>query len=365
MFKLHVIQAEFGDSLLIEYGNSQSPKYFLIDGGPADVYDNFLRSELEKIVGEGGTLEVVAITHIDIDHIKGILDFLAELKSQSDNGENPFLKVKDLWLNTFSGTIDTDGTMTNRINTIFSNAASNNISMASTGIAINGIKEGNKVTTLCNVLQIPMNTPTTQSVFRVGSPNADLTYGNLTIKIVGPTKENLDALKTEWEEWIAARENEMGAGSFNVLSMSDKSVPNLSSIAFLIEGSGRTMLFTGDGRGDHLIEGLKKKGLLNNGRMHVEVLKVAHHGSDRNTSRGFFETITADKYVISANGKHKNPDYATLTWIVETANEGGRQIELIITNETPSTKKLISDYKPSEWGYSIKYIASNKNSVMI
>lgn len=365
MFKLHLIQAEFGDSMLIEYGSSQSPKFFLIDGGPSNVYNNFLRSELENIVGEGGTLDVVAITHVDIDHIKGILDFLAELKSQSDNGEQHFLKVKDLWLNTFSGTIDTDGTMTNRINTIFSNAASNNVSMASTGIAINGIKEGNRVTTLCNVLQIPMNTPTTQGIFRVGSPNAPLTFGNLTVTIVGPTKENLDALKTEWEEWIAARENEMGAGNFNVLSMSDKSVPNLSSIAFLIEGNGRSMLFTGDGRGDHLIEGLKKKGLLNNGRMHVEVLKVAHHGSDRNATRAFFENITADIYVISANGKHSNPDYATLSWIIESANEAGRLIKIVVTNDTPSTKKIVNDYKPSEWGYSMEFIAANKNSIEV
>ncbi|WP_332736853.1 hypothetical protein [Flavihumibacter sp.] len=365
MFKLHVIQAEFGDSMLIEYGSRQSPKYFLIDGGPSDVYDNFLRSELENIVGASGTLDVVAITHVDIDHIKGILDFLAELKSQSDNGKEHFLKVKDLWMNTFSGTIDNDGAMTKRINTIFSNAASNNVNMASTGIAINGIKEGNKVTTLCNVLQIPINTPTVQSIFRVGSPNAALTYGNLTITIVGPTKENLEALKTEWEEWITARENEMGAGNFNILSMSDKSIPNLSSIAFLIEGNGRSMLFTGDGRGDHLTEGLKKKGLLNNGRMHVEVLKVAHHGSDRNTNRTFFENITADTYVISANGKHSNPDYATLSWIIESANEAGRQINLVVTNDTASTKRIVNDYNPAEFGYSITFISNIKNSIEI
>jgi hypothetical protein len=365
MFKLHVIQAEFGDSMLIEYGSIQSPKFFLIDGGPPDVYDNFLRSELENIVGAGGTLDVVAITHVDNDHIKGILDFLAELKSQTDNGEQHFLQVKDLWLNSFSGTIDSDGTMTNRINTIFSNAASNSVSMASTGIAINGIKEGNKVTTLCNVLQIPMNTPTTQGIFRVGSPNADINYNNLIVTIVAPTKENLDNLKTEWEEWTAARENEMGAGNLSILSMSDKSIPNLSSIAFLIQGSGRTMLFTGDGRGDHLLEGLKKKGLLKNGRMHVEVLKVAHHGSDRNTNRTFFENITADTYVISANGKNKNPDYATLSWIIESANDAGRQIKLVITNETISTKKIISDYKPLDWGYTIQYIPANKNSIEV
>jgi beta-lactamase superfamily II metal-dependent hydrolase len=365
MFTLHVIQAEFGDSLLIEYGSNGSSKFILIDGGPTNVYNNFLRENLEQKVGAGGELEALIVTHVDIDHIKGILDLLAELQSNADNDETPFLNVKDLWLNTFSKTIDTDNNLSNRINSIFSTAASNGVQMASTAIALNGIKEGNKVTTFCNILNIPMNAPTSKGIFRVGSPNAPIQFDNLEFTIVGPTQENLDELQKEWDEWLAAREEEMGAGNFSILSMSDKSVPNLSSIMFLVKGDGKTILFTGDGRGDHLLQGLKKKGLLKNGRIHVDILKVAHHGSDRNTDRGFFENVTADTYVISANGKYSNPDYATLTWIVEAANAAGRQIELVVTNETPSTKKLIATYPPADWGYSIKYIPQNKSSIAV
>ena len=365
MFTLHVIQAEFGDSLLIQYGTEQSPKYFLIDGGPKHVYNNFLRGELESIVGEGGELEVVAVSHVDNDHIVGILDLLTELKGQEDNNEARFLKIKDFWLNTFAGTIDTTNSLTQRINAVFANAASNSVNMPGTGIAVNGINEGNKVTTLCNILGIPMNEAATQNIFRVGSPNAPMAYGNLTITIVGPTKENLDALKDEWEEWIANQENALGAQNFNVLSMSDKSIPNLSSIAFLIEGSNRTMLFTGDMRGDHLLEGLKKKSLLTNGQLHVDILKVPHHGSDRNVNRKFFENVTADIYVISANGENKNPDYATLSWIIEAANDAGREIEIVITNETPNTTKIRQDYQPAEWGYSMRFIPDGQNSTTV
>ena len=360
MFNLHVIQAEFGDSMLIEYGSNAHPKYILIDGGPAGVYESFLRQSIVDIVGTS-TLEAAVVTHVDADHIKGILDLLAELKSQQDNGDNLYLQIRDLWLNTFSNTVDTSNTLTNRINSLLSNAATNGIQMASTAIALNGIREGNKLTTLCNILGIPMNSPAPQGVIRVGSPNAPLTYDNLTITIVGPTQENLDELQREWDEWLSQRENEMGEGSFNILSMSDKSVPNLSSIAFLVEGSGRRILFTGDGRGDHLLQGLKKKGLLPNGRIELDVLKVAHHGSDRNTDRDFFERVKARIYVISANGKYKNPDYTTLTWIVEAANEQERVIELVVTNETLSTRKLVSDYPPESWGYTIRYIPTGSN----
>lgn len=364
MFNLHVIQAEFGDSMLIEYGSNAHPKYILIDGGPSGIYDNFLRQAILDIVGTR-TLEVAVVTHIDADHIKGVLDLLAELKSQEDNGETRFLQITDFWFNSFARTIDTTNSLTNRINALFSTAAANGIQMASTAIAINGINEGNKVTTLCNILGIAINTPAPQGVIRVGSPNAVLNYGNLVFTIVGPTQENLDELQREWEEWLTERENEMTAGSFDILSMSDKSVPNLSSIAFLVEGDGRTILFTGDGRGDHLLQGLKKKGLLTNGGIDVNVLKVAHHGSDRNTDRAFFERVRANTYVISANGKYKNPDYTTLTWIVEAANEQRREIELVVTNETPSTKKLINDYPPNEWGYTIQYIPDHHNHISV
>ena len=34
MFKVHAIQASFGDCLILEYGTAAAPKYVLIDGGP-------------------------------------------------------------------------------------------------------------------------------------------------------------------------------------------------------------------------------------------------------------------------------------------------------------------------------------------
>jgi len=34
MLTLHIIQAEYGDCLILEYGIQPNPKYILIDGGP-------------------------------------------------------------------------------------------------------------------------------------------------------------------------------------------------------------------------------------------------------------------------------------------------------------------------------------------
>jgi beta-lactamase superfamily II metal-dependent hydrolase len=80
---------------------------------------------------------------------------------------------------------------------------------------------------------------------------------------------------------------------------------------------------------------------------------VAHHGSNRNHTATFFKKVTADTYVISANGKYDNPDYDTLKWIVEAAESQGRQIRIVVTNNTAATKKIKQTHKPSDFGYKL------------
>ena len=67
------------------------------------------------------------------------------------------------------------------------------------------------------------------------------------------------------------------------------------------------VLLTGDAGGDHILESLDKTGIGPGGRIHVDLLKVQHHGSNHSTTQDFFERVTADRYVISGNGKHGIP----------------------------------------------------------
>jgi len=146
----------------------------------------------------------------------------------------------------------------------------------------------------------------------------------------------------------------------------DKSVPNLSSIMFLMECEGKTILFTGDGRGDFIIEGLQTAKLLDSkGKLHVDVFKVPHHGSVRNATEDFFDVVTADTYIISADGRHDNPDFETLAWIVQSAKKQKRKIKLICTNETDSSKKLLKKFPESEFGYELEYLPKEQTSMAL
>lgn len=111
---------------------------------------------------------------------------------------------------------------------------------------------------------------------------------------------------------------------------------------------------------------MKASGLLD-GQGHVQlgVLQVPRHGSDRNITKTFFRKVCADRYLISANGKHGNPDLATLIWLVEAAKAQGRQVEIIVTNETESTAKLREDYPPDEYGYQMRAQVEGHSSVEI
>ncbi len=110
----------------------------------------------------------------------------------------------------------------------------------------------------------------------------------------------------------------------------------------LVETKNRKILLTGDGSGDDIIEGLTKNAMLDkHGKFHVDVLKVPHHGSDRNVSPEFFDTVNASCYVIYANGRDDNPSVDTLEWIIESGNKIKRSKKIVLTNRTPNIIKIL------------------------
>lgn len=365
MLTLHAIQALFGDAMLLQFGDAENPKFILIDGGPKTVFREYLRDELLNIVGNQGELEAVIVSHIDTDHVKGVLDLLTDLKKNRDQGKEEFISIKELWHNSFSQTIDLDGSIVNKLDQVLTIAGTSGVQMDHASIVPESVGEGNKTRTFATDLGIPINVNTHNNFYSLDNTDGKVKYDNVEILVIGPTTENLVALRNDWDEWLENRIQEIDDGKLDLTSLSDDSVPNLSSITFLVKGDDKTILFTGDARGDHIIEGLKKRKLLKYGRLHVDVLKVPHHGSDRNSDRNFFDKITADIYVISADGKHNNPDYATMQWIIEESNKQERKILLYITNQTKGTDKILRDYPTGDWGYEMIFIAEGKNSVAI
>jgi glyoxylase-like metal-dependent hydrolase (beta-lactamase superfamily II) len=111
IFSLEALQAFHGDSLLLHAGTAAEPVLVLIDGGPKDTWANSLKPRLDELRGEraaGGTLaiDLAMISHIDDDHIAGMLLLADDLIAQQDEPGPPSYAVATLWHNSFDDVLD-------------------------------------------------------------------------------------------------------------------------------------------------------------------------------------------------------------------------------------------------------------------
>ncbi|MCL4297974.1 MAG: MBL fold metallo-hydrolase [Anaerolineae bacterium] len=369
MLKLHLIQAEYGDCLILEHGDSSNPRYILIDGGPAPTYQVHLRPKLLEISAAGGKLDLVVLSHVDDDHIAGLLELLAELQRQHDQGQTETIAITALWHNTFSQTLGQE--VEARFRLLMQNTPTPRETTTCSTSTERSIGQGDELTQSAEALRIPINPEfTPQGLICVDEAPQAIILGDLSLQVVGPTRQNLAMLQQKWLTWLEQQERRLRAGesalTARAAAKADESIPNLSSIMLLAEAEGQTILFTGDGRGDDLLQGLAQANLLDpGGKLHVNVLKLPHHGSRRNITRKFFQTITADKYVICANGKDDNPDLTTLQWMVQAARKGGRRIEILMTNPTASTRQLRQEYDPDVYGYCLVEMAPHAHALSV
>src|ERR1017187_8824756 len=99
--KLEVLQANDGDCLLLHTGDGE---LILIDGGSAGVYKAVLKKRLEQLRSSSPRLELrlVMVSHIDADHITGIVDMLRDLVEKQADGQEARYGIRSLWHNSFA-----------------------------------------------------------------------------------------------------------------------------------------------------------------------------------------------------------------------------------------------------------------------
>ena len=101
-----------------------------------------------------------------------------------------------------------------------------------------------------------------------------------------------------------------------------------------------------------LLDGLASAGFIENpktGACHFDVLKMPHHGSNRNMTQDFLERITADHYVVSADGKFSNPDPETVDFLGKA--RGKDSYKLFLTNE-----KMVEPKSKTDIGSEVKKV---------
>ncbi len=107
MIKLHVVQAEYGDCFILESNQGNDKVTVLIDGGPYQTFEKHLKPTLQKLP-LNGKLDLIVLSHIDNDHIIGLLDLFDEIKTQRENGIKELIKIGKLWHNSFNDLFQLD-----------------------------------------------------------------------------------------------------------------------------------------------------------------------------------------------------------------------------------------------------------------
>jgi hypothetical protein len=367
LLKLIVVQAEYGDCMILQSSDDTNSTSVLIDGGPSQTYEKNLKPTLDTIL-TNQNLDLVILSHIDNDHVLGLLDLFEAIERERESGGSKVLKVNGLWHNSFSDLIksnnDTNKLMRNLFSSkrFFSIENKNKITELPALGALKGISEGRDLMKLAKNLNISINSQFGGDPIVTEEDDKVIKLQNLKFSILGPTQKNLDKLKRIWDDWESShlRAESTIDDDYKGLQALDSSITNLSSITFLVESEGKRMLFTGDGLGNDILESLSKRGLLDpRGRLHVDILKVPHHGSERNVSEEFFEAITADTYIISANGRDDNPSFLTLKWIIESGKKYHRKVTIVATNKTENIKKALQDYDSKQFQYSFVFLKPN------
>jgi hypothetical protein len=92
-----------------------------------------------------------------------------------------------------------------------------------------------------------------------------------------------------------------------------------------------------------VMRGLQDAGVLTGATAHFDVLKVPHHGSDRNVTVDFFRRLPADHYIVSGNGKHGNPELETLRMLAEARGAAPYTVHFTLPRRRAATRSDDTD----------------------
>jgi hypothetical protein len=360
--KLKVFFAGDGDCLLLTSGDG---RHVLVDGGRRGSFERQTRPLLLDMAAGGTAIELVVVSHIDADHISGVISLLEDVAAwavhdfQVNEGGNPTFPeparprppaIGGLWHNSWRAQL---GDLAGPIEALAA-TVSEAMELAAPGAAAGSgaarraiesvaglaesIPDGIRLLRLVDdQTPISRNASFGSKLVRLRRPVHTEQVGTTTLTVLGPSEKHLRRLRDEWRDWLERQPQPAGGGPTSVdeahavlgsiataaevieqTNPARVTPPNRASITLLAEEDGRTCLLTGDAAEEELLEGLSAAGRLADGPFRCDVLKVQHHGSEFNLSQVFAGQVLADHYVFCADGAHGNPNPSVVKTIVES-----------------------------------------------
>lgn len=316
MLKVQVLQALNGDCILLTLEEEGFVKNILIDGGPGKTYQFKNKKgkqeagDLQKLVNglraKGQFIDLLVLTHVDDDHIGGLLKWFKKDKEAKD-------LIKKVWFN--SGRLISEylGGENNEENDFSLGDATGLDTSIKQGVNFEEFLQGNGLWER-----------------RLIHSSDELVLYGLKITFLSPDMNKLRDLLGKWEKEAPITETS-GKDDYGWslkkhiqedVFKEDTSIHNGSSIGFVLEYNGKRAVFLGDAHPTQVANRLRDLGYGKEMPLEAEFLKVSHHGSKANTSYELLELIDTNSYIISSNGDiHQLPDKQCLARIINHNNK--------------------------------------------
>ena len=318
MYTIDVLQAAHGDCLFVEYGSSRQTRRLLIDGGPLETLPA-LECRLREAITFGKWIDLVVLTHVDADHVEGLIRILGESPAQ--------ITPREIWFNGWTE-LDEHSQLSAMQGEFFGALISRRYADR------HNISWGGKSVVVPDWGPLP----------------SIVIDGGLTVTLLSPSAEKLSAMRKSWRSDLLKRGLSPGAldaawnrlltsrslrprGDHSMLAGTDPGAElvddrfrgddapaNGSSIAFLAEHEeGGSCLFLADAHPDALVKSLAR--LLAErkvDRLAVDAVKLAHHGSRFNFNRELLGMIESSRFIVSTDGsRFEHPDPEVIDNIID------------------------------------------------
>ncbi len=321
--KIELLPAFGGDCILITF--EEIDYRILIDGGYIKTFSNSLTSRLQSLDATGKVINLLVVTHVDNDHIMGIIQLFRELDRKKIN-----IQIKEIWYNGYRHLFCekkqcVEGIQEKRVLDEVMKMVSSESEIMGKDI---GYAQGE---TLAGLL-----TGTREKEWNMSfGGNAVCCYhdqgvamklyeNRLSVILLNPGPVELRALEQEWDlfrrkKWLPMVNGNsvMYEKSFErFLAWGDSSVTNQSSIAFLLifvgkKGKTYKLLFLGDASAERCLERLD--GWKD---IYFDCIKLPHHGSSNNIAQNTLKLLHMDYVLFSTDGKkYSHPDWEVVEGI--------------------------------------------------
>ena len=286
--RFEFFEAGCGDSILV---STDEGTHVLIDGGESSTYQK-IKSKLREIE----KLDLVVLTHVDNDHICGLISLL-----RKDNTNRK--KINQLWFNSFKS--------------IHVGDESNGNIGASQGILFEQLIQ--RYEHIEHKGDLYLRDTKKLNEYQINQ--------DIQLVLLSPRKSDLDKFKIDWQNNKEKMKSKFcnGKVATNISSRrqdTDSSLNNRTSIAFILKYRDEKYLFLGDAHIDVINESLKELGYSSSNKLKLKFVKLSHHGSIKNIDNDFLDLIDCQKFVILTNGKKFNhPSESTLELIYKQRRE--------------------------------------------